>query len=49
MRYKLKNDLGMREIEVLITLEDLSYMNNKLNEDKRTNGFIFGLEKVERT
>jgi len=45
MRYRLKKTLEMREKEVVITLEDLEYMKNKLKEDKEINGFIFGLVK----
>ena len=45
MRYKLKEDIGMREREIIISLEDLKYMNEKIKQDKRINGFIFGFEK----
>jgi len=48
MRYKLKTDLGMKENEIIITLKDLKYMNDRLKRDNKINGFIFGFEKVEK-
>jgi len=47
MRYKIKKDMYMKEKEIIITLEDLKYMNDRLKKDKGISGFVFGFEKVE--
>ncbi len=46
MRYKLKHKFSMREKEILITIEDLKYMNECVKKGNCLNGFIFGFEKV---
>ncbi len=44
MRYRIKKTLEFREKEVIINLEDIKYMTEKLKKDKNLFGFIFGLE-----
>ena len=47
MRYKLKKDnIKLKEKDILITLEDLKYMNEAIKKDNNINGFIFGFEKL---